>query len=72
MPGMDGYQVLEVFKADASLKNIPVIAVTANAMTRDIERGRMAGFTEYLTKPLDIVKFYALLDKLLSRNATGL
>ncbi len=72
MPGMDGYQVLEVLKADASLKNIPVIAVTANAMTRDIERGRTAGFTEYLTKPLDIVKFYALLDKLLSRNTTVL
>ena len=72
MPGMDGYQVLEVLKADASLKNIPIIAVTANAMTRDIERSRTAGFTEYLTKPLDIVKFYALLDKLLSHNTTVL
>ncbi|MDP2155495.1 MAG: response regulator, partial [Sulfuricella sp.] len=40
MPGMDGYQVLEVFKADAGLKRIPVVAVTANAMPRDIERGK--------------------------------
>ncbi len=71
MPGMNGYQVLEVLMADVRLKNIPVIAVTANAMTRDIERGRTAGFTEYLIKPLDIVKFNALLDKLLGTDGHG-
>ncbi len=65
MPGMNGYQVLEIFQADASLKSIPVIAVTANAMSRDIERGKAAGFIDYLTKPLDIVKFNVLLDRLL-------
>jgi hypothetical protein len=64
MPGMDGYQVLEVFKADAKLKAIPVVAVTANAMSRDIERGKKAGFVEYLTKPLDVIKFHAVLDKI--------
>lgn len=62
MPGMDGYQVLEVFKADARLKAIPVVAVTANAMTRDIERGKAAGFIDYLTKPLDVVRFHAVID----------
>ncbi|HQS57863.1 MAG: hypothetical protein B7Y56_05670 [Gallionellales bacterium 35-53-114] len=62
MPGMDGYQVLEVFKAESSLKQIPVVAVTANAMTRDIERGIAAGFSDYLTKPLDIAQLYAILD----------
>jgi PAS domain S-box-containing protein len=62
MPGMDGYQVLEVFKADARLKTIPVVAVTANAMTRDIERGKTAGFTDYLTKPLDVARFHAVVD----------
>ena len=65
MPGMDGYQVLQVLRADARLRTIPVVAVTANAMPRDIERGRAAGFSDYLTKPLDVVKFYAVLDKLL-------
>jgi PAS domain S-box-containing protein len=54
MPGMDGYEVLNVFKADPQLGTVPVIALTANAMHRDLERGRLAGFTEYLTKPLDI------------------
>jgi len=65
MPGMDGFQVLEVFRGDAQLKDIPVIAVTANAMPRDIERGMAAGFNEYLTKPLDIVKFFNIVDNYL-------
>jgi hypothetical protein len=62
MPGMDGYQVLEVLRATDSLKNIPVIAVTANAMPRDIERGMAAGFNDYLAKPIDIVRLNNLLD----------
>jgi len=69
MPGMDGYQVLEVFKADARLRAIPVVAVTANAMARDIERGKAAGFTEYLTKPIDITGFFNMLDCCLSGSA---
>ena len=63
--GMDGYQVLEVFKAETSLKAIPKVAITANAMPRDIERGRAAGFSEYLTKPLDVGQFHAVVDRLL-------
>ncbi len=65
MPGMDGYQVLRVFKADECLKTIPVVAVTANAMPCDIERGVAAGFADYLTKPLDVARFYSIIDKLL-------
>jgi len=57
MPGMDGYQVLEVFQAEASLKNTPVVAITANAMPRDIERGIAAGFVDYLTKPINVEQF---------------
>jgi len=69
MTGMDGYQVLEIFKADARLRAIPVVAVTANAMTRDIERGLAAGFTDYLTKPLDIGRFHKIVDALLKSPA---
>lgn len=57
MPGLDGYQVLEVLKAESSLKSIPVVAITANAMPRDIERGIAAGFSDYLTKPLNVGQF---------------
>lgn len=70
MPGMDGYQVLEIFKSDALLKNIPVVAVTANAMPRDIERGQAAGFTDYLTKPLDVPGFHTLIDRLLGAGGS--
>ena len=62
MPGMDGYQVLEVFKAEARLKRIPVIAVTANALPADIARGKAAGFADYLTKPLEVDQFIATID----------
>jgi CheY-like chemotaxis protein len=56
MPEMNGFQVLEVFKDDAFLKDTPIIAVTANAMPQDIERGKASGFTDYLTKPIDFDK----------------
>jgi PAS domain S-box-containing protein len=63
MPGMDGFQVLEEFKANAVLRAIPVIAITANAMAHDIERGRKAGFVDYLTKPIDIESFLQRIDR---------
>jgi PAS domain S-box-containing protein len=65
MPGMDGYQVMKVLKANASLRVIPIVAVTANAMPRDIERGKTAGFADYLTKPLDVGQLQAVIDCLL-------
>jgi len=71
LPGMDGYQVLEVFKADARLKAIPVVAITANAMTRDIERGLAAGFVDYLTKPLDVRHFHRVVDACLEPPAAA-
>jgi CheY-like chemotaxis protein len=41
---------------------VPVIAVSANAMPRDIERARAAGFDDYLTKPLQVTDVLQLLD----------
>jgi PAS domain S-box-containing protein len=65
LPHMGGYEVLRRLKAHPETAGIPVIAVTANAMERDIERGRKAGFRAYLTKPLDVRMFYAVLDEVL-------
>ena len=48
---------------------MPVIAVTANAMHRDIERGIDAGFTAYLAKPFDFDQLYQLLDTYLNDPA---
>ncbi|MCG5526232.1 response regulator [Ectothiorhodospira haloalkaliphila] len=68
LPGMDGYGVLEALCADAGLKDTPVIAITARAMVRDIERGRTAGFFEYLTKPLDAEQFLGVVRRCLARE----
>lgn len=66
LPGMDGFEVLEVLKTDPSTEKIPVVALSANAMSFDIERGRKAGFFEYLTKPIDINALIHTLNKLVS------
>ena len=68
MPGLNGYQVLELIQSDPHLKSIPVIAVTANAMPHDIQRGREAGFADYLIKPLDVEQFLEAVERYLSTN----
>lgn len=68
MPGMDGYQMLAELAADERLRHVPVIAVTANALPRDIERGRVAGFADYIVKPLVIDSFFAAIDRCLNRG----
>lgn len=65
LPGMDGYEVLKRLREEEATRHIPVVAVTANAMPRDIERGKAAGFDDYLTKPLDVVRFVALVERML-------
>ena len=71
MPNMDGYQVLEILKSNVLLKDVPVVAITANAMPRDIERGRAAGFAEYLTKPLHLGQFLQAVDRFLDSSGKG-
>ena len=66
MPSMSGYEVLAHFQLDEQLKTKPVIAVSAEAMPNDIERGLAAGFSHYLTKPINLEKFNATLDEYLS------
>jgi len=62
LPDSYGYQILAQLKADPNTKNIPVIALTADAMNEDIVRAREAGFTGYITKPIDIYAFFDLID----------
>ena len=74
LPGMDGYEVLERLRALPGMAGVPVIALTANAMPRDIERGLAAGFSEYLTKPLDVARFFEVVGAHLAdagRNVRG-
>ncbi len=69
MPGMDGYQVLSVLKTEENTKAIPVVALTANAMHRDIERGRAAGFADYLTKPIEVGALIKLVNQFLQSRS---
>lgn len=62
LPDMNGFEVLQRLKADDDTAGMPVIALTAAAMPDDVERGLQAGFTEYLTKPLDIGRLLAAID----------
>ena len=62
LPGMNGYECLKILKDNDQLRHIPVIALTANAMPYDIEKGRKAGFDGYLTKPLNIPHFLQTID----------
>jgi CheY-like chemotaxis protein len=65
LPGMDGYEALAVLKADPKTAAIPVVALTANAMKGDADRGRDSGFDDYVAKPLDVAAFLAMLNRLL-------
>jgi CheY-like chemotaxis protein len=65
LPGMSGIDALRALRAAAETKDIPVIALTAAASERDKERGKQAGFHRYLTKPLDVDEFVAVLEALL-------
>ena len=53
---------LKILREDPATEHIPVVALSANAMPRDIEKGMQAGFFRYLTKPIKIGEFLETLD----------
>jgi len=68
LPGMNGFEALGILQNDTTTRDIPVIAITANAMERDIKKGLDAGFVDYLTKPLDIIQLVLVLSRLAERQ----
>ncbi|OEZ56481.1 ATP-binding protein [Duganella sp. HH105] len=71
LPGVSGYGCLKILRDDATTAHIPVMALSANAMPRDIEKGVEAGFLRYLTKPINVVEFMSALDFALEFAADG-
>jgi CheY-like chemotaxis protein len=68
LPGIDGLEALRILKAGDATKHIPVIAISANAMPHDVEKGRQAGFMSYLTKPIDINELLKAVKEVLSTD----
>ncbi len=66
LPGMDGFEVLRRLRLEEAGRQVPVIAVSANAMARDVEHGLAAGFVRYLTKPLDMQELLAAVEEALA------
>ena len=65
LPGMDGYAVFEHLRARVETRDIPVVAISANAMPKDLARGKAAGFADYVTKPIDVNRLLEAVDKVM-------
>jgi two-component system, cell cycle response regulator DivK len=68
LPGMDGNEILERIRGDVTLRDLPVIALTAHAMAGDREKFLAAGFDDYITKPIvDESKLFSSIKRLLQK-----
>ena len=68
LPDLSGLDAVQLLRADPVTAGIPVIALSANAMARDIRMGMEAGFCDYLTKPIRVDLFMDALDAVLARQ----
>lgn len=72
LPGMDGPEVLNRIRADARLRDLPVIALTAHAMAGDREKFLALGFNDYVTKPIvDENLLLNAIKNLLAKESSG-
>jgi CheY-like chemotaxis protein len=62
LPDISGYEALKILRSDPATAHIPVIAISANAMSPDVERGMKAGFFRYITKPIKVNEFMEAMD----------
>ena len=69
LPGMDGNEILQRIRADITLRQLPVIALTAHAMAGDREKFLAAGFDDYITKPIvDETLLFSSIRRLLGKH----
>lgn len=65
LPGISGLEAMKILRANPMTAHIPIIALSANALPREIENARGAGFFDYLTKPIKIAEFMNAIDRAL-------
>jgi CheY-like chemotaxis protein len=71
LPGISGVEALKILREDPATAHIPVLAISANAMPRDIKNGLDAGFFRYLTKPIKVKEFMDTLNAALEFSEVG-
>jgi two-component system cell cycle response regulator DivK len=69
LPGMNGIEAFKVLRADPQTRSIPIIAVTASAMTEDRKRILDAGFDGLQTKPINVKEFLETVAATLAKSA---
>jgi CheY-like chemotaxis protein len=62
LPGISGMDALQILRADPRTAHIPILALSANAVPRDIQHALAAGFVDYITKPIKVNAFLQALD----------
>ena len=62
LPGMSGIEAMKILRDDPVTAHIPIIALSANAVPRDIEKALEAGFFNYITEPIKVSQFMEALD----------
>jgi CheY-like chemotaxis protein len=65
LPVMDGWEATRTLKADAATRSIPVVALTAHAMSSDREKALEAGCDAYETKPVELKRLLSTMEELL-------
>jgi len=71
LPGISGFEALKILREDPVTAHIPALAISANAMQYDIDKGLDAGFFRYLTKPINVNEFLEALDMALEFAKKG-
>lgn len=71
MPKLDGFGVVSLLRRDPRFRNTPIVALTASAMQGDRERALAAGFSSYITKPIDLTVLRSEMERLIGRAEEG-
>jgi len=66
LPGINGIEAMKILRLDPLTAHIPIVALSANAIPRDIEKGLEAGFFRYLTKPIKVDQFMDTLNEVMA------
>lgn len=71
MPDMDGYEAIKQIRSKQGWEEMPIVAVTAQAMTGDREKCLAAGASDYLSKPVDVDLLIGIINRFLGNGSTN-